>query len=102
MQQKGFCIEECITTWTLVPSPLKVAVCGKFSFDSGPSLVANEVSYLQQNKTSTEDKYTTSYGKVSVYVGVCMAETKGEAPFLVFHHASVLLTFCCFLLQSHI
>lgn len=93
--QKASVLKKPITTWNLRPSLVILDVSGKFPFNSNPSLVTNTVVYLQQNKTSTEDKYTSSYEKASVYVGVCTAKTRVEAPFLVFHHASVLLAFWC-------
>lgn len=71
---------------------------GKFPFDSNPSLVTNEVSYLQQNKTPAEDKYTISYGKENTCAGVCTAKTKVESPFLV---SSRFSAFGCLSLQTY-
>lgn len=69
-------LKKPITTWNLRPSLLTLNVSGKFPFDTSPSLVANEVAYLQQNKTPTGDKYTTSYEKASAYGGVCTGKTR--------------------------
>lgn len=59
------------------------------------NFLLTEVPHLQQIKGPTEDKHTTSYEKASACVGVFTAKTRAEALFLVFHHASVLLAFCC-------